>query len=181
MITGTFRYPSLSAAYFLRWPEIISYTPSGLGRTIKGLSIPYFLMLSWSSIIWLSACTLNGWLVKDLNLSSSISTIFSPVSRCSVFSAIGLFPPFPWTNSRYSLVVAAFVKVSSKLGPWLIAYAKKPAQIRIEYYLIWTGPHRQAWILPSRNIDLVTYHRFTYFYNAIHILHYGFFPVFAYW
>ena len=48
-------------------------------------SIPYFLILSWSSCIRLSSITLNGWLLNDTNLSISISTTFSSCSLKSVF------------------------------------------------------------------------------------------------
>ena len=47
--------------------------------------------LSYNSIIWLSAFTLNGWFSKDLSLSISISTTFSSVTANSFFSAIGNF------------------------------------------------------------------------------------------
>ena len=44
--------------------------------------IPYLLMLSRSSFIWLSAWTLNGCFLKSWSLSISISTTFSSRSLC---------------------------------------------------------------------------------------------------
>lgn len=49
--------------------------PSGTGLTIKGLSIPYFSILSFNSTMLMSAVTLNGWFLNALSrLISSSNT-----------------------------------------------------------------------------------------------------------
>ena len=94
MITGSFLYPSFWAAYFRRWPEMISYQPSGTGRTIRGFKTPYLLMLSMRFSICGSSLTLKGCPRKGWRRSSSISTTFSSDAISSAFPDICGIPSF---------------------------------------------------------------------------------------
>ena len=99
------------------------------------MPIPYFLILSCNSIIWLSALTLNGWFSNPLNLSSSISTTFRLLPIILFFCHRQL--PFP----ELTCVTRSLSRHSSKSQASLVLDSlltqKSPSRIDC-YYLIWT-------------------------------------------